>query len=87
MAETARILGKAVGKPDLAYRQFPYEDAFKGMVGAGVSEEMAGLYVEMNRAFNEGRVHATQARSPETTTPTSPETWAERVFAPAFRAG
>jgi hypothetical protein len=47
---------------------------------------MAELYVEMNRGFNDGRVQATQPRTAETTTATSPETWAESVFAPSFRA-
>jgi uncharacterized protein YbjT (DUF2867 family) len=86
MAETATALGKAIGKPDLRYIQFPYAEALKGMVGAGLPEEMAALYVEMSKGFNEGQVATTQARSAETTTATPIERWAAEVFAPAFAA-
>lgn len=86
MADAAAILGKAIGKPDLRYVQFPYPDALKGMVQVGLPEEMAALYVEMSRGFNEGHVVMTQPRSAATTTPTTLERWAEEVFAPAFRA-
>jgi uncharacterized protein YbjT (DUF2867 family) len=86
MAEVTTALGKAVGRPDLRYVQFPYEDARKGLVGMGVPDEMAGLYVELSKGFNEGAARATQLRSPATTTPTTIETFAETVFAPAFRA-
>ncbi len=85
MPEVAAALGKAIGKPDLKYVQFPYPDAEKGMVAAGLPPEMAALYVEMSRGFNEGHLKATQPRSPSTTTPTSIEAWAAEVFAPAFR--
>ncbi|HEU4384502.1 MAG TPA: NmrA family NAD(P)-binding protein [Anaeromyxobacteraceae bacterium] len=86
MAEVARAIGKAIGKPDLPYVQFPYDEARKGMVGMGLPPEMADLYVEMSRGFNEGTVRATQPRSPATTTPTSIEQFAEKIFAPAYRA-
>jgi uncharacterized protein YbjT (DUF2867 family) len=86
MAEAAAALGKAIGKPDLKYVQFPYPDAEKGMVAAGLPQEMAALYVEMSKGFNEGHLKATQPRSAATTTPTSIEKWAAEGFAPAFRA-
>ncbi|HET6410570.1 MAG TPA: NmrA family NAD(P)-binding protein [Anaeromyxobacter sp.] len=84
-AECAGILGKAIGKPDLTYAAFPYPDAEKGMVKAGVPAEMAALYVEMSRGFNEGTLKPLAPRSAKTTTRTSLETWAAEVFAPAFR--
>jgi uncharacterized protein YbjT (DUF2867 family) len=87
MAEVARAIGKAIGKPDLRYVQFPYDEARKGMVGMGLPPEMADLYVEMSRGFNEGTVKATQPRSKDSTTPTTIEQFAEKVFAPAYRAG
>jgi uncharacterized protein YbjT (DUF2867 family) len=85
MAEVAAVLGKAIGKPDLRYQAFPYPDARAGMVQAGLTEELADLYVDMSRGFNEGRMKAQQPRAAATTTPTAIEAWAERVFAPAFR--
>jgi uncharacterized protein YbjT (DUF2867 family) len=87
MAEATRALGTAIGKADLAYVQFPYADARKGMVQAGLQEEMADLYVEMSRGFNDGIVVPTQPRSARTTTPTTVEVFAARIYAPAFRAG
>jgi uncharacterized protein YbjT (DUF2867 family) len=82
MQEATRILGAAIGKPDLPYVQFGYEDAIQGMVQAGLSPDVAGNFVEMARAFNEGLI-APIARTPENTTPTSIEQFAE-VFASAY---
>jgi uncharacterized protein YbjT (DUF2867 family) len=86
MAEVTAAIGKAIGKPDLRYVQFPYPEARKGLMGVGVPEELADLYMEMSKGFNDGAVKATQPRSPATTTPTSIEVFAEQVFAPAYRA-
>lgn len=54
LKEATSILGRAIGKPDLAYVQFPYEDAQKAMVGSGMKASVAKLMVEMYRGFNEG---------------------------------
>jgi uncharacterized protein YbjT (DUF2867 family) len=85
MAEATAILGRAVGKPDLAYVQFPYDATKLALVGVGLSESMADLYVEMSRAFNEGRVKALEPRSARTTTPTTLEEFS-LTFAAAYRA-
>jgi uncharacterized protein YbjT (DUF2867 family) len=87
MAEVTSALGHAIGRHGLRYVQFPYADAQKGLVQAGIPEELASLFVEMARGFNEGKVHPVQARSRATTTPTAIERWAAEVFAPAFAAG
>jgi uncharacterized protein YbjT (DUF2867 family) len=86
MAEATAALGKAIGKPELQYIQFPYADALKGLVQAGLPEEMAALYMDMSKGFNEGQVRPTQPRSTATTTPTSIERWATEIFAPVFAA-
>lgn len=85
MAEVTAALGQAIGKPELRYVQFPYADAQQGLVGMGLPEEMAALYMEMSRGFNEGRLRSTQPRDDATTTRTSIERWAREVFAPAFQ--
>lgn len=85
MEETARILGEAVGKPDVPYVQFGYDDARSAMLEMGLPEDTADLYVEMYRAFNEGHVQPEEERSDANTTPTTLETWAEEVFAPSYR--
>ncbi|MGH8591167.1 MAG: NAD(P)H-binding protein, partial [Gammaproteobacteria bacterium] len=74
--EAARILGERLGKPDLQYVQLSYADMAQGLVQAGSSESFAGLYVDMTRAFNEGRGKPSRGRIPENTTPTRFEDFA-----------
>lgn len=75
-AEATRILGERIGKPDLQYVQLAYADMSKSLVQAGLSESFAGLYVDMTRAFNEGKVRPREGRTPENTTPTRFEDFA-----------
>jgi len=85
MRDATRILGEAIGRPDLAYVEFPEEDARNAMVSSGLSPDVARLFLEMNDGFNRGRVHPIQGRRPETTTPTTLEQFARDTFAPAFK--
>lgn len=87
MAEVTAAIGHVIGRHDLRYVQFPYAEAQEGLVRAGVPGEIAALYVDLAKGFNEGKVRALKRRSPETTTPTSIEQWAARVFGPAWAAG
>ena len=84
MNEVTRILGKAVGKPDLTYVQAP-DDQFKAAVmQMGMSSNMAGLIVEMAHALNSGHMRALEPRSPRNTNPTSFETFVAEEFMPVF---
>lgn len=56
LVESTRILGRAVGKPLLRYVEFPYEEAEKGMIAAGMKPATARLMLEMYDGFNEGIV-------------------------------
>jgi uncharacterized protein YbjT (DUF2867 family) len=76
MDEATAVLGKAIGKPDLKYVQFPYPEALKGMVGAGLSQSIAESFVEMSKGFNEGIIPIPK-RSPANTTPTTIEQFAQ----------
>ncbi len=58
--EVTAILGAAIGKPDLRYVQASYEDAKQAMLGSGMKPGLVDLMLEMNRAFNEGKVLPTQ---------------------------
>ena len=78
-AEATRIIGMRIGKPDLRYLQFPYPDFTASLVQMGISSNVAGLYTEMARAINEGRVKSQEGRRPENTTPTRFETFAEML--------
>ncbi len=84
-AEATTILGKAIGKPDLRYVEFPYDEARKAMLGAGFSPSMADNFLELQRAFNEGRAGAREKRSPANTTPTTLEEFGNG-FAAAYNA-
>ncbi|RCH54688.1 NAD-dependent dehydratase [Mucilaginibacter hurinus] len=48
--EIAAALGKAIGKPALPWVEFNDEDNYKGMVQAGLPEEMSRQYTEMGAA-------------------------------------
>ena len=86
MVEVTRILGAKIGKPDLAYVQFPYEAFGAALEQAGLTKDMARLYVEMSRAFNAGIVKPVGGRTPESTTPTPFESFASELAA-AYGAG
>jgi uncharacterized protein YbjT (DUF2867 family) len=84
MQEAVTVLGQAIGKTDLNYVQFPYEDIKQSMIQMGMSEDVAGGMVELYRAFNEGTAKPTESRSARNTTPTRFEDWADD-FAAAYR--
>jgi uncharacterized protein YbjT (DUF2867 family) len=85
MREATRIIGKAIGKKELAYVQFPYEQAEQAMVAMGLSQDVARSLNEMDRALNEERVRPLEKRNAANTTPTSFEQFAEG-FAVVYRS-
>ena len=84
-SEATRILGERIGEPDLQYVQLSYADEAQALVQAGLSESFAHLYVEMTRAFNEGKVQPCEGRTAENTTPTRFEDFAGEL-ARAYQA-
>lgn len=84
MAEVTAILGEAIGKPDLPYVRFPDEDFHQALLAMGFSVDVADRYLEMERAFNAGRVRTHQGRNERTTCDTSFEAFA-RELAEAYR--
>ena len=84
MAEATQALGKAIGKPDLKYVQFPYAEAEKAMLGMGLSPSVAQAYIELSRAFNDGILKPTETRSAVNSTPTSIEQFAQ-TFAAVYQ--
>jgi len=90
MADATKALGRAIGKPDLAYVQFPYEDAEKAMLNMGLSASVVRDFIEMYRAFNDGLIRATEKRTAANTTPTSIEMFAgdfARLYAAQAQPG
>ena len=55
LIEVAKILGGAIGKPDLKYVQLSYEEAKKGMIASGMPSSIVELFIEMYTAINEGK--------------------------------
>jgi uncharacterized protein YbjT (DUF2867 family) len=83
-AEATRIIGAAIGKPDLAYVQFPYADYSAALQQAGISKSVADLYAEMDKAFDDGIVTSVEGRNAGNTTPTTFEQFVG-VIAQAYR--
>jgi uncharacterized protein YbjT (DUF2867 family) len=86
MAEAAAIIGKAIGKPDLVYKQLPDEQVRTAMIQFGMSPDLANLILEMAAALNSGHMRALEPRSPRNTTPTSFEVFVAEEFVPVYQA-
>jgi uncharacterized protein YbjT (DUF2867 family) len=84
MAEATRILGKAIGKPELPYVRFPDDGYVEGLKSAGFAPDAARLFLEMAQAFNSGLAHALPG-SQKVRTTTTFEAFAD-AFALAYRA-
>ena len=84
MEEVTQILGKAIGKPDLAYVTFPYDQAREAMLEMGISASVTDGYLEMYKAINNRFGVAVMKRDKENTTPTSLEQFAD-VFARVYQ--
>src|SRR5260221_10067139 len=84
MTETVAVTARGIGKPDLRYEQFPYDQVQQVLTQMGVPPKGAALYIEMYKAINAGVLIPQEPRSPENTTPTSFEQFVQDVFAPAY---
>ncbi len=83
--EATAIIGKAIGKPDLAYIQAPDDQVRAAMVQMGMSDNFAGLILEMAASLNSGYMRALDSRTSRNTTSTSFETFVAQTFAPAYQ--
>ncbi|KQS27975.1 NmrA family NAD(P)-binding protein [Dyadobacter sp. Leaf189] len=52
--EIANILGKAAGKDNIPWVTFSDEQAYEGMLGAGLNESFATLYLQMGQSLRNG---------------------------------
>ncbi len=62
--ETARILGEAIGKPDLKWFVIPDEQTKSGLIAAGMNPTIAAAMVEMYAAQQNGSLTADYYRHP-----------------------
>jgi uncharacterized protein YbjT (DUF2867 family) len=82
--EVVRVIGAAIGRPQIGYMQMPDEQLKPALMQMGMSENMAGLLLEMAGALNSGYMTALEKRSPQNTTSTSIERFTNETFVPAF---
>jgi len=55
--EIAKVIGEAIGKPDLKWLAIPGEQILNGMLAAGVNEWIAKGFVEMQAAQGDGSLY------------------------------
>jgi uncharacterized protein YbjT (DUF2867 family) len=74
--DVARAIGAAIGKPDLKYVEFPYDELKKALMGMGASASLADNMNTFIASLNAGRILEDAKRTAESTTPTSIEEFA-----------
>lgn len=85
MNEVAAVIGKALGKTDLRYVQFPYDQVEQVLLQMGTPPKTASCFIEMFRGINDGIVVPLEVRNADNTTSTSIETFVKEVFLPAYQ--
>lgn len=85
MDECARIISQGIGK-EIRHVQVTPAQAKEAMLKTGASEAVADTMLEMYAGFQAGTITDEVERSPDTTTPTTFETFVKDVLAPALRA-
>jgi uncharacterized protein YbjT (DUF2867 family) len=85
MTEVSAVIARGIGKPDLRYEQFTYDQVQEALTQSGFSPKKAAVYIEMFRAINAGVLAAQELRSLQNSTPTSFEKFVQDVFAPAYQ--
>jgi uncharacterized protein YbjT (DUF2867 family) len=83
--EATTIIGKAIGKPDLAYIHAPDDQLRGAMVQMGMSDNFVGQVLEMAGALNSGHMRALEPRTSRNTTPTPFEGFVAESFVPAYQ--
>jgi uncharacterized protein YbjT (DUF2867 family) len=84
-SQVAKIIGAAIGIPNLGYVQLPAEQVVQAMTQMGMSKNMAALICEMADALDSGYMRALEPRSPANTTPTLFEEFVHEIFVPAYK--
>ena len=83
--EAAKIIGAAIGKPELSYMEAPVPMFVTGLRQAGMSANMAELIAEMMLSISSGVQKPEEPRSARNFTPTTFESFVAEEFAPAYR--
>jgi uncharacterized protein YbjT (DUF2867 family) len=86
MTEATAVIARGIGKPDLHYEQFPYDQVQQVLEQMGMPPKKAAVYIEMFKAINTGVLAAQEPRSLENSTATSFDKFVRDVFAAAYHA-
>lgn len=81
--DTAKILGEAIGKPELPWVDFTDEQSVNGMLGAGLPKEIADNLVEMGAAMRSGAMFEEYFKNKPAFSPIKLKDYAKE-FAAAF---
>jgi len=84
MKEASSVIGKSIGKPGLSYMQVPFTMLEPALVQMGLPKSTAALLIEMWKGANAGLIAPQEQRTAKNSTPTTLESFATEVFAPAF---
>jgi uncharacterized protein YbjT (DUF2867 family) len=80
-SDIGHVLGSAIGKPELPWINFKNEDAINGMIGAGLSPEVAANYAEMGAAMASGDMASDYYKHKPALSPTKLEEFAKEFAA------
>jgi uncharacterized protein YbjT (DUF2867 family) len=83
--EVTRIIGAAIGRPDLPYVQDDSRRFAAELRRAGVAENVVAMMVEVGEAVNFGHIRTRQPRTDASVTPTTFEQFVAEELLPAFR--
>ncbi len=82
--EVVKALGQAIRQPDLEYVEVADSEMRNYMLGAGLTEDWADSYIELNQALRNGILNSTVNRNKLNTTATSIEEFARTTFLEAY---
>jgi uncharacterized protein YbjT (DUF2867 family) len=85
-SEMARVIGVAIGKPDLKYMRFPDNDAVAGMTAMGLSGDLARSFVDLSHAVNGGLITTTMGNPEKPIGATRFAQFVHEVLLPAYAA-
>jgi uncharacterized protein YbjT (DUF2867 family) len=84
-SEVAKIIGAAIGKPNLSYQRLPGMLIKPALQKMGMSSSMVDGLLEMCDSLNSGYMKPLEPHTLQNTAPTTFETFVSEVFLPAFR--
>jgi uncharacterized protein YbjT (DUF2867 family) len=84
--DIAKVLGNAIGKPDLPWITFTDEQAVDGMIQAGFPNEIAINYRDMGQSIHNGKMFEDYWKHRPSLSKTKLEDFAP-IFAEAYKAG